>query len=355
MKKKLFRVIEIISFICLLLFAINKISIAKISYCYESNPARSTRLFFELPKNTVDVVFTGDSHMFCGIIPQMFFDEEGISSSSIATPTQFIKNTYWLLKEAYKKQDIKLVVLESHSIEHSLRETDDLSQFTSGIIMLPDYSINKYRNFHDVKNTDFSLCSEITIDDVIPLLQFNSDYGRDDSSLKKIIDFTINPAKYYKTFGYYPQTSINKVDGLYEGNEYDDYKGIKGTYVYEYLNKIYELCKENNTELLLVRMPYNSTNTNLNVINGIFEWANEKNVEVLDYFQDFDGTNIDLNTDFRDNTHLNYLGARKATRYLIDYFKDHYQLDNHKGDSRYSLWENNDFDYEEVLNKMRGN
>ena len=266
MKKKVFRVIEVISFICLLLFAINKISIAKLAYGYESNPGRSIRLFYELPKDTIDVVFTGDSHMFCAMIPQILFDEEGIASASLATPNQFIKNTYWLLKEAFKRQDIKLVVLETHSIEHSIRESEGVSQFTSGILMLPDYSIDKYRNFYDVKNTDFALCSEITIDEIIPLLQFNSDYGRDDSSLGKLIDFTINPAKYYKTFGFSPQTNTKKVDGLFAGSIYEEKVDFENSYLNEYLNKIYDLCKQHNTELLVTRLPYNSTNTNLEVI-----------------------------------------------------------------------------------------
>ena len=64
---------------------------------------------------------------------------------------------------------------------------------------------------------------------------------------------------------------------------------------------------------------------------------------------------IDLQTDFRDADHLNYLGAKKATDYMIDYLKDNYQLADHRGDQKYRLWEEMEYDYSLVEEQVKAN
>lgn len=353
MKKSVIRVIEIICFIALFLFGVNRISLVKSSYSFEENPGRSTRLFYELPKNTVDVVFLGDSHSFCGVIPQMIFDNEGISSASLATPTQFIKNSYWMLKDAVKKQNIKVAVIEMHSIEHSIRESVNEFQFTTGLVMMSDFSINKIKGFYDTKSTDFGKCSEIKLDSVYSILQFNSDFGRENSNISKLIDFIIHPGRHYKTFGYYPQTGVIPLSELSVGIENDI--TISNTFVMEYMEKILELCKENNIELMITRFPYYSEGALKNVCDEIIAWANNNDIKILDYFENYNEIGIDLSTDFRDRTHLNYNGAKKATKYLATYLKTHFNLEDHRGDAKYSIWENNNYSYHEIEKEMKYN
>lgn len=351
--KKIYRIIEIIVFVILLLFFTNKISLIKSSYGFEDNPGRSTRLFYELPDNTVDVLFLGDSHSFCGVIPQRLFDNEGISSASLATPTQFISNTYWMLLDAVKDQDIRVIVLELHSVEHSYRESVSESQFITGLIAMPDYSLNKLLGFYDTKKIDFGDCSQIKLDSIYPLLQFNSNYGRENSSLKKLIDYAVNPGKYFKTFGYYPQTNVIPLEELSPGVESDI--DINETFVMDYLEKIYDICVKNDIELVLMRTPYYSTNAYEAVYDDLFKWADDRGVKTIDLFDIYEEVGLDLNTDFRDYTHLNYNGAKKLSDYLSVYLKDNYDLTDHRGDSRYSLWQNNDYDYSVIEEEVDRN
>lgn len=353
MKRKLLRVLEIASFIALLLLGVNRISLIKAAYCFEDNPGRSAVLFYELPKDTVDVVFFGDSHMFCGVIPKFIYDQEGISSASLATPKQFIKNTYWMLKEAVRRQDLKVVVIDIHSIEQSIRESVITSRFTTGLIMMPDFSLNKIRGFYDTKNTEIEGCSDITIDSVYSLTQFNSDFGRENSSIAKLIDYTIHPGNYYKTFGFSPQTGITPLEKLDDG--ITDDTSIHGTFVMEYLNKINDLCKENGAELLLVRFPFYSEAALKQVYQEIFTWADEIGAKTVDLFENFEEIGIDLSTDFRDNTHLNYNGAKKATDFFAEYLKNNYDLEDHRGDPKYAVWEDCDYSYEKAEQEMSEN
>jgi len=48
---------------------------------------------------------------------------------------------------------------------------------------------------------------------------------------------------------------------------------------------------------------------------------------------------LDRMTDFTDWMHTNRYGADKVTRYLGEYLKSNYQLENHYGDDRYRLWD----------------
>ena len=61
---------------------------------------------------------------------------------------------------------------------------------------------------------------------------------------------------------------------------------------------------------------------------------------------------INMETDFRDGDHLNFLGAEKLTRYFTAYLQDHYEFEDHRGDAKYSLWENSDYDYEKCREEI---
>ena len=62
-----------------------------------------------------------------------------------------------------------------------------------------------------------------------------------------------------------------------------------------------------------------------------------------------------MQTDFRDADHLNYLGAKKATDYMTAYLKKNYSLEDHRGDRRYRLWEEMEYDYETVEEQVKKN
>lgn len=351
MKKYIFRFIEVVLFISILLLGVDRISLIKSSYCFEDNPGRSARLFFELPENTVDVAFLGDSHSFCAFIPQLIYDNQGISNASLATPAQFISNTYWLLKDMIKRQDFKVLVIEAHSIEHSFRGGFMEASFTSGLIMMPDFSINKLRGFYETKDIDMEYCSTIRLDSIYPLLQFNSDFGREGGSFTKLIDYMIRPGNYYKTLGFSPQTGVMALDSLSPGIE-DDSVDLSDSVVIEYLERIYNLCKQNDIEILITRAPFNSSGAYAKIYEDIFRWARSKDINVLDFFEKFEEAGLDLSTDFRDSTHVNYNGAKKISNYLSTYLKDNYNLKDHRGDSRYYIWENNDYSYAETEKEM---
>ena len=69
----------------------------KLSASYER-----MRGFYSLPKNTLDIVFIGTSHLYYGIVPMKLWEDYGITSYVLAQETQIIECSYAYIKEVLK-------------------------------------------------------------------------------------------------------------------------------------------------------------------------------------------------------------------------------------------------------------
>ena len=338
------RIIEVILFIFLLACAFSKASLLVVSFGKGLDNDRNGRLFYELPADSLDIMFAGDSHVFHSFIPQMIFEETGATSAVMASSSQSIINTYWGIKETLKKQDLKFVVIDAHSIECTLRRGGSFLHFVSGALILPDLSLNKIRCYRDLKNSGYGMANELKYEDVVGFLQYRQDYERTSMSLPELANLLIDPKKEFKTFGYYAVSDITPVEKLTPGERYDDV-AFEETISYEYLLKIIDLCKENGIQLIITKVPFSSSSGNLNTYDAIFKIAKERSVDVIDFYDHLDEIKLDLSIDYYDESHVNYGGAKKITSFLIDYLKENYTLEDHRGDRKYDLWNQNKYDY----------
>ena len=350
MKKVIKKLFEIIIFIALFLTILFKMSLIEKTYGKGLNNDRNSVLFYELDKNTVDVMMVGDSHIYHSFISQLIYNQSGITSAIMATSNQSIINSYWAIKHALNRQKPKVIIMDTHSIEDTLRKADDYLHFTSGILALPDFCIDKYYCYKDLKEAGYGLSDSLTVYDVVGLLQFRNDYDRE-FNIEELINLIVCPEKEFKTFGYYPSTEIMELEALNVGGTYD-VVDFEDTITYIYLNKILELCKQNDMELLLTRNLYNSTSANLKTYESIFKWADANDVKYIDYFELIEQLDFNTKTDFCNSTHLNYSGAKKASNYLINFLKNNYNLEDHRNDKKYYLWQDNNFDYESLDKQM---
>ena len=326
----------------------------------QSEPDRRTCLFFELPKNTVDCLFIGTSHVYCSFIPQRIYDEAGITSASLATSSQSYQNTYWLLKEALRYQTPKAVVMDIHSVTSAVDEQvlNFRLHYTSGISVMPDLSWNKLKAFADIKSSEIGWANNLSKYDAFGLLEYKNEYHREHNSVKELVNLFINPKKEYRTFGFYPTTTVYPIDRLEPNIETENFMDFYSTQEYEYLNRIYALLQENGIQLLLTRTPYTMPGFDDYQLNRqALEWAEKEGIPVIDYFNLIESGEaaINLQTDFRDKDHLNYLGAKKATDYMIGYLKTNYQLADHRGDQKYRLWEEMEYDYSLIEARVKVN
>lgn len=364
MKQRNKNVITVIKWICFLLILVmltQRISLVVQVYGTEqSEPDRRACLFFELPKDTVDCLFIGTSHVYCSFIPKRIYELVGITSANLATSSQSYQNTYWLLKEALRYQNPQMVVMDIHSVTSAVDEQvqNFRLHYTSGISAMPDLSWNKLMAFADIKSSQVGWSENLTKYDAFGLLEYKNEYHREHGSVEGLVNLLTQPEKEYRTFGFYPTTTVYPVDELVPYVETENVKDFYSTQEYEYLNKIYELLEEKGIELVLTRAPYTMPEFDDYQLNRqAQEWAASKDIVVVDYFELIASGQIpiDLQTDFRDQDHLNYLGAVKATDYISEFLITNFQFADRRGDKKYRLWEEMEYDYSLVEEQVKAN
>lgn len=352
MKEKIYVILKPIVFLIIFAFLVQRFSLALQVYgSAPTDPNRRTCLFFSLPKNTVDVLFTGTSRAYASYIPQQIYDNTGISSAVLATSMQSCQNTYWLLKEALQRQSPELVIMDVHRVATPVDKSgkEFRMYYTSGISVLPDLSINKIRAYRDIASDQNGWAKEMTVYDAYSFLEYKNIYDRGTPDFVSIANLLINPISEYKTFGYFSEVAVQPLASLQPSISSSAYVDLKQTTDFLYLEKIVALLRDKDIPLLLVRAPYDGSQfDDLRLYSQAFEWIEEQQIPFIDFFRLIREIGIDPATDFYDKNHMNYLGAKKVTTYMEGYLQEHYALEDHRGDSKYELWERSDYNYEDL-------
>lgn len=325
-KRKIRILFKFICFTIIFLLLFSKISLAILCWgTKDGDPDRHSALFFTLPKNSVEVLFLGTSHVYCSYDPTLLKSETGIDSALLATSSQSFQNSYWLLKEAIRKQSPKVVVLDIHSITSSVDEqvSNFKLHYISGITILPDLSFNKPLALLDIRENSGGIGKNLTMYDAYCFWEFRNDVNRS-YDFKELFHLMIHPASEYDDYGYYASDEVTPLKKIQPSISSDAYKELMETVDYIYLNKIYELTKEKGISLVLARAPFYSELDDHHLYEQAFAWAEKKEIPVVDFFTLIDETGIDLNTDFRDEDHLNDLGAAKTTHYMGQYLLQYF-------------------------------
>ena len=280
------------------------------------------------PKNSIDVVMMGSSHIHCDIDTGLLWKNYGITSFDYSAAEQPLWMTYYYLIEFCKYQKPKIMVLDLYSPAH--RKADYQYDWIKPNILGMRFSLNKLRMLQvsvepekmEEYFPDFATYhdrfSELTRDDFIYPFRLK----------KEMIN--------YKGFTPYlernpqekPEITQTQSGGLTIKSE-------------EYLQRIIDFTKKNGIELFLIVTPYITTNEDELVYNRIKEIAAMNDIEFNSTNYDYEKIGLDFETDFNDNSHLNYWGAYKFTEYLGNELKSRFEIPDHRGDPKYDSWEVN--------------
>ncbi len=308
--EKIKYIIKIVAF--LLAVTVVFVTVTNILYekCYFSIKLNSPETenwtaFYEEPKNSIDVIFLGSSHTYNDIVPSVFYEETGLTGFDMSSSNQDLFLSYTYLQAALQTQKPKYVFLET-------------SRFCKGVFATPYYY---YMSFDAMKwdkvkidalKTWQEKCpEEKMVDRIFTLISYHTRYNeltRTDFAPGEIYSTTLN--------GYIPTGKTKSVTK----NEYDIYDGIWGIpdRTAEYIDKINELCIENDIELIFVLNP--DTLSRYGISCSIAEAASERDILFLDYNETdrFNSIGLDCDTDFKDDSHLNSFGAEKFTKQLAN-------------------------------------
>lgn len=263
-------------------------------------------------ENSLQILGVGNSNLYSAFdIPDLWHDF-GYTASMAAVGFQSPSVSYQLLKEAYKTQKPKIVVIETDILY------DEKPIKTHGVTP---------------ETTPFDYFKTEFIDDkvqsVFPILKFHDMWKKPIDNKYNIDTPDSHGFKYDSCCGKYTvcdyMTKTDKTEDVSEINIY-------------YLEKILSLCKENGSEPLLVSVP-SLTSWDYARHNSMTALANKENVKYIDFNALTTQLNLNLKKAFRDNgTHMNYYGAKKVTHYLGDYVKSNFKLDDLRGNKDYAYW-----------------
>lgn len=302
---------------------------------------------YEQPRDSIDVVMLGSSHVHYGINTARLWEEYGISAYDYSSAEQPLWISYYYLKEICKTQKPKVVVLDF--LSPAAFQEDYKHTYTH----LSD-SLNGFRfNLNKLKMLTVSLDWEKDQWDKY----FPSFFGYHDryDDLKEE-DFEELKYDYVNFKGFTPyfdkspqsQPTLPDTSDVLPPSD----KSIK------YLNKIIDYTRKNDIKLYLTVIPYYINWEHVTDVvqedgeryNWLMQYVMKLNEAgddhvVFDYalchYWDM-GIDFESGEDTQDESHLNYNGATKFSSYLGSKLRSLYGeelLPDHRGDPYYASWD----------------
>lgn len=284
--------------------------------------------FYNEPKDSLDVVFMGNSDVYRGISPIKLWDEYGIASYNFVSSGQRMWTAYYLMEECLKYQNPKLIVLnmdsafnESNSSESNYRKAFD------------NMKIGKNK-INAIMDPVFGFSNKDKLSYIFPIFRYHSRW----SELK---DTDFSKAFENNKFAYKGMDLITTIKPYTKENSYmqkNQKNEVIGEKSSKYLKKIVDLCKQKNIELLLIEIP-SAESWSTDLSNKTAEFAKANNLEFIDMNLNYKEFGFDWNTDTSDGgDHLNVYGAEKVSNYLGKIIQEKYEVPNRKNDQKYSSW-----------------
>lgn len=291
--------------------------------------------FFKQDEN-FDVLFLGTSHVMDAVFPMELYKDYGIISYNFGNPSSMMGTSYWTMINALDYTKPKVVVIDCYTLSNNTK-TSDMFSFVHYSMDPFEISPNKVRAVNDLlddKNKEKAVKEgrarkSDEKDSKIGLLWNYSVYHSRWSELTKE-DFQ---PEYSPEKGAIAKIKVTPNELIKIGkNE----KLEKDTLGVEYLDKMIEECKYRDIDVILTYLPFAAKESKQREANRVYEIAEKYGVNYVNFF-DLDLVNY--TTDCYDKaSHLNVSGAKKITRYIGQYIKDNYGVDDRRHDKSYSFW-----------------
>jgi len=356
-KESLFRLLRVFIFFIVFLLCFQFISMAFVPKSGNKSSdwtKYTTKAYIGERQNSIDVLLIGNSDLYHGFSPLDCWKQYGFSSCNAGKPSQTPRGAYNALRDALKYQHPKVVALETDlllidyidlginrffasepqspkpNIRERIKNIDESIEIKLGYY-IPKLAKTGYTGFLDKIESAF----ETAINYYFPLLKYHSRWNslqaKDFTNMKADWHFegkgfvASSTAKPYQGSLDYMALNAKKSDALKKNT-------------LKYLNKINELCKQNNIKLVLFSIPC-ATSWSDSKHKVIADFSNNNKLNYVDLNLKEMNTGINWLTDSNDGgTHMNISGAQKVSEKFGEYLKEHFQLTDHRGDPAFAQW-----------------
>lgn len=266
--------------------------------------------FTALERDSVDVIFVGNSHQYCTINPDILAEEYGIESFMMAISMQTIPMSYYAIMEAIEYQHPGTIVLEAGYCANSLfvLEPHMMHAFIDGM----PFSDVKFKAIHDLIEPEDRVFH-----------YFDIGYYHDRWKVLQKKDFEPERLSPRGTLSYDVTEVIPEITVVDRSQ-----KEVMLPEIKEYLDKIILLCKEQGVELIVYIAPYNAKNEEpeslqtfyyeQRVFNWLEDYFGEQQITYYNLFHELDEIGVDYSKDFMDYHHFNATGQDKLTRFMVE-------------------------------------
>lgn len=247
----------------------------------------------------IDIVFMGNSHVHCDINPVLIWEEYGVTAYNFSADQQDIATSYYYVKEMFKYQSPKVVVLNisayaKQSAARSMHYSFDFMKPSLTKIMailhranISDYAelLNPFVRYH-------SRWKELSD------IDFEYVYDEEEHELNGFWGYTIktstSPAEMPETYVYH--------ESFLEA--------------FEIIADIDELCSQNGAELVISFLPTAIDAHYGSYLYYIEQFAREAEIPFLNYYYKGEEIGVNYATDMSDYVHMNIYGSEKITRQI---------------------------------------
>lgn len=258
--------------------------------------------FYHEEKNSLDVIYLGSSNAFYDVNPLVIWEEYGITGYVLGSGEQRLPVSYYYLLEALKTQKPKVVVLECLNIFATGNPTEEQNRKAFDYMKL---SKQKIESLKTVISEEESLSSYI-----FPIIRY---HGR-------IWELSARDFTYLFADKHYPLKGYAYSDKQAENLPSFDMEAVvhENLSVSEtnrlYMDKIKELCEENQIQLVLMKTP--NIEWGINEHKQFSAYAESLSLPYYDYNAFFRELGIKEVDCFLDGAHLNGKGAELLSRHL---------------------------------------
>lgn len=269
--------------------------------------------------DSYDVLFFGNSHMANGVFPMELWHDYGITSYNLAGFGLRMPSIYWVMKNALDESEPELVIIDCHNVRAE-EKTGRKEMLHASIDHLP-LDFDKIRMINDLveepgDRMEFIWSFAVYHDRWWDLDQADFERKNNIQRGAEIALDVVSPRQIVQR-----PVEIADMDSV----------GL------EYLRRMIEECQNRDIEVLLTYLPFPASEQEweeaLYMENIVQEYG-------ISYVNFLDLPVVDLEVDCSDaNSHLNGSGGRKVTDYIGQYIREHYNINDCRGDEAYAGWE----------------
>ncbi len=242
------KALRISGFLLLLLICIFILSI-----CLDNKSATFKHTMNDFYNNDTDVVFLGASNIYTSIVPTIIQQKTDMVNYNLATSSQSIKSSKHLLKEVFRVDNPKYVVVGFSTLSLSYQSEKEYelivlsgmeNSFAKFKYFLQDFEMRDTLYYFNIDPQTFSIANIFNKTYIDRLLNYNQGFVVADN-------YTYDKG-FYTTNAMYQQTFFEGIPFKKQQDNIDDLKEIS------------DLCKQNNAELIILSTPYSLDQFNLN-------------------------------------------------------------------------------------------